>query len=349
MAHNIHRRLDGTYQALYVDKPAWHGLGEVVADAQSARDIYRKVFNSRVIETIPAYAKVGRKIVEVPEFRFTADVKAGQVFAPVSADYPAISDLTVLRMLESIPKATRKRAAFVSAFTLGNGARAAATLDLTRFIGEKALTILRDESKVEAFLVADWSHDGKSALSFMPAVNRVDCNNMLNMARARAEGAGKLVRIIHAGSEQTIEEQLREAERVLGFAAKGIKADIKLLNDIAAIPLPKPDKWFEGFVDLLVPIPETMERPVAREQARSLMVDLWQDSKTLVGVPKSPYRAFQVVAEYGDHFRPLRLADGQDRAAAERRFRSITEGPSADMKARAMELIRQEFEVTVKV
>ncbi len=357
MGHNIHRRLDGTYQALYVGKPAWHTLGDVREEAQTAKQIYSRVFNKRVITTVPAYAKIGRKVVEVPGFRFTADERAGTVFAPVAADYPVIQDLAVLNLLEAVVRTSghtvKTRAAFVAAFTLGDGSRAAATLDLTRMIGEKALKVIRDSSPLEAFLVADWSHAGDGAARIMDALNRVDCNNMLNAANASAERRGRLVRIIHHGSDASVESQIVEAQRILGFAEREIKANVRLLNDLAAISVPKPDRWFANFTELLVPVPDDGDggkRLIAnRQETRDLLAELWNGSKTLATVPKGPYRAFQVVAEYGDHFRPLRVASGQDRAAAERRFRSIVEGPSAELKARALELIRQEFEVNVPV
>lgn len=349
MAHNIHRRLDGTFQALYVGQPAWHGLGEVVADAQTAEQIYRRVYRKRVIELAPAYTRIGRKLIEVPETRFTVDRATQTVFAPVSADYQPIQDIDPLRMLMALVKASRRKAGFVSAFSLGNGARNAATLDLTRVLGEKALTVLRDQSQLEAFLVADWAHDGSGALRIMDAINRVDCNNMLTAANTRAENKGTLVRIIHSGSDQTLAAQMEEAERILGLATREVKASVKMLNQLAEIALPKPDPWFAGFVELLVPIPEEMERKATRTETRELLTALWQDSKTLVGVPKSPYRALQVVAEYGDHFRGLRVSKDNAAIVPEKRFRSITEGPSAQLKAHALELIRQEFEVKVPV
>ena len=355
MAHNIHQRDDGTWAAYYAYKPAWHSLGEVGMAELTPRQAFDKVFHRRVITTVPAYAKIGKRFVEVADTRFTADEKAGIIFAPVGADYPPISDLTVLNLLYAVTKSSRKRAAIASVFMLGNGARASATLDLTKLLGEKALTVLRDKSAMEAWLVADWAHDGKGALSFLPATNRVDCNNMLTAARGAAEAKGKLVRIIHAGSEQTIADQLHEAERILGFASSEIKASVKLLNQLAEIALPKPDKWWAEFSEVLIPAPTADEggkrMTLNRDQTRELLTTLWQSSKTLVGVPKSPYRAVQVVAEYGDNLRPLRIASGPDnaRVAAERRFRSAIEGPSAELKARALELIRQEFEIGVKV
>lgn len=368
MAHNIHQRSDGTWAAYYAYKPAWHSLGEVGMAELTPRQAFERVFNKRVITTVPAFARIKGRYVEVPATRFTADEKAGTIFAPVGADYPPISDLTVLNLLYALAKGSRKRAAIASVFMLGNGARASATVNLTKLIGEKALQVIRDRSAIEAWLVADWAHDGNGSLSFMDGVNRVDCNNMLTAARASAERRGKLVRIIHAGSEQTITEQLHEAEIILGFATREIKSSVKLLNELAQISLPKPDRWFAGFAELLVPAPRPQDggerMAKSREATRELLTELWQSSKTLTGVPKTPYRALQVVAEYGDNLRPLRIAgapvngklilgDGAQldaaRAAAERRFRSNVEGPSAELKGQALELLKQEFEIKVPV
>jgi hypothetical protein len=85
-----------------------------------------------------------------------------------------------------------------------------------------------------------------------------------------------------------------------------------------------------------------------RDRTITTLRDLFAHSKTLVGVPTSAYRAYQAFAEYADHERPLRIgAETPTEVAADRRFRSITEGPAADLKTRSLELIRQEFEVPV--
>lgn len=346
MAHNLSRRLDGTYQALYVGKPAWHGLGDVENLPQTPEQIQRRVFDRRVIEVFPAFARIGRKIVEVPEFRAIGDKAAGKVYAFATPDYVPIQDIDALRIAGQIVKSNRK-AVFVSAGALGNGARGFASIDLTRVLGANALAIKNDPSAQEAFLFVDWTHDGSGSVKYGRWRNRVDCNNMLDAANAAASGSGRLARIIHRGGGESMADQIREAERILGFTVADMQLNTKLLNELAAISLPKPDLWFKDFSELLIPIPQVMERPLAREQARELLTDLWNGSNTLGGVPKTPYRGLQVVAEYGDHFRTLRISDVK--AAPERRFRSITEGPSADLKARALELIRQEFEIKTPV
>lgn len=344
MAHNLARRLDGTYMALYVGEPAWHNLGDVVDARQTRQQIVRKVFGGRRIEAVPAYAKIGRKVVEVADFRALADVKAGIVYGYASPEFVPIQDGDALAVAEQIVKSKRK-AVWMSAGALGNGARGFASIDLTAVLGQDALAIKGDPSKQQAFLFVDWAHDGTSAVKYGRWRNRVDCNNMLDAANAAAAASGRLARIIHRGGEASMAAQVREAEEVLGFVVRDLKSNTKLLNELAAISLPKPDVWFGDFVKVLVPIPEEMERKGTREETRDLITALWQDSKTLAGVPKTPYRALQAVAEYGDHFRPLRVSEVNAAIVPEKRFRSITEGPAADLKARALDLIRQEFEL----
>lgn len=349
MAHNLARRLDGTYMAIYVDKPAWHGLGDVVDKLQSAEQIYTKVFGRRVITLVPAYAKLGKKIVEVPEFRALADVKAGTVFAFSSPEYVPIQDLNALRILEALVKSSKK-GVFGSAGALNaNASRGFASIDLTRVLGKDALAIKGDPSAMEAWLFGTWAHDATGSLNIGRWRNRVDCNNMLNAATADATAKGRLVRIVHTGAD-SMADRLHEAERILGLVEDDFRANAALLNTLNQIRIPKFPTWLRGFTEQLVPIPDEMERKTLREEARQLIAEITLNSKTMVGVPAdTAYRAYQGAIEYADHYRPLRVSAENAKIVPEKRFRSITEGPAAEFKERALDLIRQEFEVPVLV
>jgi hypothetical protein len=159
---------------------------------------------------------------------------------------------------------------------------------------------------------------------------------MLNMATADAEAKGLLVSIRHTGD---VADSLAEAQRILGFAESVAKKHVELMNALADVPVSR--AAFADFTTLLIPIPEEMERKGSREETRDLLIGLYKHSKTLVGVPETAYRAYQVVAEYADHQRPLRIgADTPTAVAADRRFRSITEGPAAELKTRGLELLQ---------
>ena len=70
MGHNI-ANVRGTWQALYADKPAWHGLGVVVEGARTAKQVLKlvPVFRERV-ETAPVYYKVGSRFLEFAEWHY---------------------------------------------------------------------------------------------------------------------------------------------------------------------------------------------------------------------------------------------------------------------------------------
>jgi phage/plasmid-like protein (TIGR03299 family) len=332
MAHNI-ARIDGTDQAWYADKPAWHGLGTVTPGARTARQVIKAVpvFKTPV-ETSPVFAKIGGKMVEIADRRATHRKGSSDVLGIVSTEYELIQDTDGLLTMESVVNAAR-RASFVTAGLLGRGERAFASIDLSRVVD---LRIKRDPSRTETHLFGTWSHDGSGALRVGLWGNRVECQNMLNMALSSAESSGMLVSIRHTGN---VADALVDAQKVLGFAEKVAKRYTDEMNQLVEIPMAL--RQFRDFTELLVPIPDDMERKGSREDTRDLLIGLYQHSKTLVGVPNSAYRAYQTVAEYADHKRPLRIgADTPTLVAADRRFRSITEGPAADLKTTALELIR---------
>lgn len=334
------------YLAVYVDKPAWHGLGTLVQGALSAEQVIKVSRQNGgqglgyVVETAPAYAKVGSRFIEAPEHRAIVRKDTREVFGFGSGEYRPIQNVDALRLPEAIVRT--KQAGWVSAGAIGNGAKLFATLDLSRLADIK---VPGDPSKYGQYLVITWAHDATEALRIAPYTMRVECANMRAAFLGATEHGAMTVRITHTGN---VADKMDEARRILGFAEESIKLTAALYRDLAAIPVPSPTKaWLDSFLEKLVPIPTEMERPVAREQARSMIAEVYAHSKHLHGVPASAYRVLQAVDEYADHYRPLRVSDMA--LVPEKRFRSLTEGPAADLKTRALDLLREEFEVKVPV
>lgn len=348
MAHNI-AIVNGAAQAWYADKPAWHGLGTVTEGTRTAAGVRKAIPVFRQpVELLPVAVQIGGRWVEQPDFRATVRKGEKQAMSTgLTEDYSAFQDSDGLALMEAVVNASR-RSSFVTAGALGKRAeRSFASIDLSRVTG---LRIKRDPSQIETHLFGTWSHDGTAAARFGLTTNRVECQNMLNAALAHAEGKGLLVSIRHTGDMAT---HVAEAQRVLGFAEREVKRFVETMNALVDIPLPtngKLTRWLGDFLENLIPNvddPEAKRASASREQSREVIAAITRNSKSLEGVPMSPYRVLQAVAEYADHYRPLRLGDAQPEAIAERRFRSIYEGPAADLKARAAELLRQEFLVPV--
>lgn len=343
MVANI-SRIDGTDQAWYEGKPAWHNLGKVTRGAKTAEQVVRAVpqFRRPVI-LVPVAVKINGKWVEDPDKRATIRTGSSSPMGYVSPDYEKLTDADAVATLEAVITVAgeRARAGFRSAGLLGaKGARGFASIDLTRVFGD-LLKVKRDPSRHECFLFGDWTHDGTGAMHAGLWNNRVDCQNMANAARAYADGKGLLVSIRHIGD---MKEAIRDAQKTLGLAELTAKAQGELMNQLNQIPV-KP-RWMRDFVEYVVPMPtddELGKRAKShREDARDLILGLYANSPTLVKVPNSAYRAHQAVTEYADHHRPLRIgADTPTEVAADRRFRSITEGPAAELKDRSLDFIRQ--------
>ena len=169
---------------------------------------------------------------------------------------------------------------------------------------------------------------------------RTECQNMADAQLAYAERKGRLARIVHRGDTA---DAVAEAQRILGYAERDTLAFVEVLKIMADTPIKHPAIWIEKFTKKLIPIPPEMERPASRQEARDAIVYLFQNSDTLAGVPKTPYRAFQAITEYADHYRPLRVADAA--LVPARRFTTAVDGPSADLKRDGMRLLREEFEI----
>jgi phage/plasmid-like protein (TIGR03299 family) len=337
MAHNI-ARIEGTDQAWYADKPAWHGLGTVTPGARTAKQVIRAipVFRKRVV-TAPVYMKVGGRMVPIEDRVATHREGSTVALGIVSTEFGLIQDSDGLATMEAIVNAAR-RASFVTGGALGSrGERAFASIDLSRVID---LRVKRDPSRHETHIFGTWAHDGTAALRIGGWDRRVECDNMAKMATAYAEAEGILVTIRHAGD---VAGNLEQAQRTLGLVEVAARKHVELMTQLIETPV-KP-AWLREFVEFVVPTPtddELGKRAVShREDARDLILGLYRNAPDLAKVPQSAYRAHQAVIDYADHHRPLRIgADTPTEVAADRRFRSITEGPAAELKDRSLAFIR---------
>jgi phage/plasmid-like protein (TIGR03299 family) len=331
----------GRYNAMYADKPAWHNLGTVVAGAQTPEEALRLAGTNFVVAKAAVFAKVpglddtGFVDTHLPGYAATYRTDTNDILGIVSSDYPIIQNITPMQMLAEIVRT--KEAGIVAHAALGRGERLFAVLDLKRLTD---IRISGDPSAHDAYLVAQWWHDGTGALTFGESMLRVECQNMADAQLAYAERKGRLARIVHRGDTA---DAVEEARRILGYAERDIRAFMDVLAIMADAPIPSPHLWIDGFTEKLIPIPPKMERPATRLEAREAIRHLFIESKTLIGVPKTPYRAFQAVTEYADHYRPLRVAD--EALVPARRFTTAVDGPAASLKQDAMRLLREEFEI----
>lgn len=327
---------NGRYNAMYVDKPAWHGLGQVVQGAQTAFDAMRLAGTDYIVAKAPVAAFLpDGEAVQIGGWKATFRTDTNAILGVVSDDYEVVQNVTPMEMLQEIVRT--KEAGIVAHAALGRGERLFAVLDLKRLSDIK---LPGDPSTWDSFLVAQWWHDGKGALSIGPSLVRVECQNMANAQLAYAERQGRLARIVHRGNTS---DAVAEAQRILGYAERSVGDFMELMKQLDDIPVLKAS-YVKDFTHALIPIHPEMERPLPRERAREAIEHLYWESPKMVGVRHSAYRLFQAVTEYADHYRPLRVGD--EALVPARRFTTTVDGPAAELKGEALRLIRQQFEVS---
>lgn len=324
---------NGRYSAMYADKPAWHNLGEVVAGAQTPEDAMRLAGTDFVVDVAPSGALIDGEWIEDPLGRKTYRTDTKQILGSVGTDYKAIQNVTPMQLLGEVVRTNQ--AGIVAHAALGRGERLFAVLDLARLTD---LKVKGDPSRHGNYLVAQWWHDGTGAMTIGPSSLRVECQNMANMQLSESEARGLLVRVEHRGEIGSVVEKARV---ILGYAEERITRFYAFMNVLADIPVPGPE-WINDFVFRLIPAEENAKRPQFRDRSRETIKDLYRESRTLVGVPDSLYRVQQSVAEFADHFRPVR---GEGRVADERHLTSAIDGPGSRMKVRSLSLLREEFEL----
>lgn len=315
--------------------PAWHQLGDVVEGAMDAEEVqYRARTGYRVDTTRAFYLDADGQMQEAEGHKAIIRVDTGQLFTFATNSFVPIQNIDVLRVVQQI--VDTDEAGWVAHAAVEDGAKLFAVLSLKHL----GISIPADPSHHWPYLIATWAHDATESLRIAPYDFRVECANMRRAFMAATEGGALTIRIRHIGD---VESQLIDAKRVLGFAQNHFDRYQSLMNTLAETPVTLP--FVESFVQALIPIPKDMDRPAAREAARTSIINIFDRSTTLTGVDQTAYRLIQSVDEYADHYRPLRVRDESKKA--ERRFRQVTDGPAADLKNRAMSLITQALEVQV--
>lgn len=342
MPANIARKADGS--AMFVNaltKPEdrsawWDGEGKYnVRGAQTPAQALKRA-GSFLVEKRPILVAIGGRHVPVAEYVATVRADTKAVLGIVNAGYPVQQNGEVMDFAFALigeGKGRKKKPRVLSLGALGTGAKWFTTIALDQI----DLAIKRDESKHEANLVIAWGHDGLTAIRCSLWDNRVVCQNTDNAAAAYGDRTGNIIRIVHAGD---MAAKIAEAQRVLGFAEREIKKHVALMNALVDIPITSPAKFLARFGEVLIPIPQEMERTAGREEARSVIADIALHSKTLTGVPMSAYRVYQAVTEYADHYRPVRTKDAA--LVADRRA-SLAMGAAGDLKSDALQILRRAF------
>jgi phage/plasmid-like protein (TIGR03299 family) len=221
MAHEI----TSTDGAVYHAKPAWHGLGLVVADAPSPREALKLAGMGWDVIQRPLFVKDGNfeDQVETHVVNYRSD--NNERLGVVSANYQPIQNGEVADFAQALSELGTE-VKVESAGTIRGGKRIWFLLK-----GETFSVAKGDE--IYPYVLLSNGHDGYGSFRVTPTTVRVVCSNTLHMVIPRSDSGELLDSALVLKHTVNVMTRVQEAKRALsmyGKAVKGVQAVADVLS-----------------------------------------------------------------------------------------------------------------------
>jgi len=187
MAHEMYEN----DHALYVGKPAWHGLGTVIENAPTTMDAIRLAkMDFGVVLSEPIVAAYGRdewgtRNTLPSKFHATVRDDTNEVLGVVNKHYKIVQNSELFEIADSLPNAKVETAG-----TLFNGAQSYVLMKDDEWA-------VNGNDEMHEYLCLMNSHNGTLSLSALPTSIRVVCCNTLSWAIS--EGSQRMIKLKHTG------------------------------------------------------------------------------------------------------------------------------------------------------
>ncbi len=286
----------------YTREKPWHGLGTMVAQAQTSEDAIQLAGLDWSVIQKPVFMENGDV---VPEYLVNVRDVDGMVLGVVTKRYKVVQNKEAFDFTDRL---------------LGEGVRyeTAGSLQYGRRIWLLArmpeeYRVLGDE--FATYLVFSNSHDGTGAVKVAVTPVRVVCNNTLNLALSTAKRSWSTP---HKGD---IREKVREAGNTLLLASRYVKSLRKEAEELHKKKLT--EQQVEGYIRLL--LPGGGDSVAAKKNTRRVRDELrtrYYNAPDLRDMGNSAYRFINAVSDFATHTEPLRRTDRH----RERRFEGAMDG-----------------------
>jgi phage/plasmid-like protein (TIGR03299 family) len=312
MAHEIE-------SAMFVHKPAWHGLGTLLDNPPTAEAAIKAAGLDWEVKLVDLQTADDKQTVTQKAVRRSSD---SSVLGVVGPDFEPLQNKDAFGWFD--PFISSKGAMFESAGSLREGRRVWILAKLNR---DPMFVLPGDE--VEKYLLLAHGHDGSLSVhaGFTPI--RVVCANTLRMAAEH--GDSKLLRIKHT---KNVRETLQEVQAIIDLADARFEATAEQYRVLARRRIDQ--AGLRKYVDVVWRMPkavgpaeqEEKVEPVA-ERIHKKVTELFEVGRgaELRGVRGTWWGAYNAVNEFLAHER------GNDDA---RRLDSLWFGNGAMLNRRAL-------------
>ena len=304
--------------------PAWHKLGQVVANAvTSAQAIELARLNWEVEQwELKAFDRELGKEALVRNKYANVRKDTGTVLGVVSDHYRIFQNKDCFDFMDSL--VADKLAMFETAGALKDGR---VVWMLARIPTEY---MAGTQDAIQPYILLTNSHDGSKALRLFPTTIRVVCQNTLNLALR--DGLGEGISIRHRPS---LSERVSEAREKLGiiharFDQFDAELHTMLDKQMTGVEL-------EGYFNASTP-PTTGKRAEMRRRKilHQFQSNFTNATNTLPGVTGTAWAAYNAVSQYFDHQRMFKGTNTLEKA--DHQLESIWFGSSHHAKQEAYQM-----------
>lgn len=223
MAHNLNI-IDGK-ASLFTTKPAWHGLGTVVKEAQTSDNAIKLAKLDFEVSKRELYVNVSGdeslRYNTIDNKYATVRLDTGSILGIVGSRYTILPNEKAFQFIDEIVGS--KEAIFETAGALGKGERIFLTCKLPNRM------VIGKDDVADNYLFLTNSHDGTSSVEMMFTNVFVVCENTVRMAQK----SGKYKKKIRHTS--TVYTNLHNAAEVMGITKKVIDDTAELYNALTDV------------------------------------------------------------------------------------------------------------------
>lgn len=259
MGHNIHfNERTGKHAFFSVKQPAWHNLGQVVADHPNSAEALRFAGLDYQVVKSPIFTKPeGLQVsdsgdleplgkIPVPSHFVTLRSDLNIPLGVVGKDYKIIQNTDAFAFFDAIV-ADGKGINYETAGALGNGERIFITAKLA-----EGITIGNDDH-IDNYIFLSTSHDGTGSITAAFTPVRIVCQNTLNAAM------GKLSNVVRIRHTSGAKERLKQAHQLMGIVSRSTEIAETTFNRWSKIRIS--DKEVKKLIELaLAPNTETAQK-----------------------------------------------------------------------------------------
>lgn len=326
MAHEL-EIINGEASFVSVREPAWHGLGTIVEDALTAEDALEMGKLNWDVKLAPATVQIDNQIVELDGKRLTY------------RDHPVTGQPVPLGVVGSLYRPIQNREAFeiLDAIVDTSGAHYETAGVLKG--GRKVFMIMTMPDTIQIgghdpvglFLSATTSHDGTSALEIMTTPVRIVCANTARLAHTQAQSVFPIRHFANA------QGKIAQARKALELTSEYFDEWASIANRLADIDMTHSE--VESFLTELFPEGDSKVSVTKAENTRQQIMSIYDSSSTQQNIKGNAWGTWNAVAEYYDHFRPVRNTGGNSFSETFLRADAMFNDSITTKKTRAAQLL----------